>query len=56
MFKMFPGFQNFSPIRKGEPLATDRHGIVYAPNGGCILMPLYQGQGNDGFFIGVQDR
>ena len=52
MFKMFPGFKSFSPIRKGEPLGTDRFGIVYAPSSGCILMPLYQGQGNDGFFLG----
>ncbi len=53
MFKMFPGFKSFTPIRKGDPLGTDRQGIVYAPNSGCILMPLYQGQGNDGFFLGA---
>ena len=55
MFKMFPGFQSFSPISQGEPLATDRHGIIRAPSSGCILMPLYQGQGNDGFFVGVSE-
>ena len=52
MFKMFPGFKSFTPIQEKDPLATDRHGIVYAPENGVILMPLYQGQGNDGFFIG----
>ncbi len=54
-FKMFPGFQCFSPVRKDEPLATDRYGIIYSLRDGCILMPLYQGQGNDGFFIGQQE-
>jgi len=51
-FEMMPGFKSFDPVQEGQPLARDRRGIVYSPMDGCILMPLYQGQGSDGFFIG----
>lgn len=44
-------YKNFEPISKGEILAYDKNGAVKAPYGGLILMPLYQAQGNDGFFI-----
>jgi len=50
-FKMRPGFKNFEPITKGQWLATDRHGKITARCDGYMLMPLYQKQGNDGFFI-----
>ncbi len=50
-FKMRPGFKNFQPVKKGEWLATDREGEIYAECDGFILMPLYQKQGDDGFFI-----
>ena len=50
-FQMKPGFKNFQRIRKGQLLAQDRHGVIRAPMSGHILMPLYQGLGNDGFFI-----
>jgi succinylglutamate desuccinylase len=50
-FRMEPGFENFQPVVKGELLARDQHGLVLAPEGGRILLPLYQGKGNDGFFI-----
>ncbi|MEL6123740.1 MAG: succinylglutamate desuccinylase/aspartoacylase family protein [Bacteroidota bacterium] len=50
-FRMFPGFQNFMPIEKGQQLATDISGPVYTPHAGRILMPLYQVQGDDGFFV-----
>ncbi len=46
-----PIYQNFDPIEKGELLAHDKNGEVLAPFGGLILMPLYQAQGSDGFFI-----
>lgn len=54
-FVMKPGYENFQHIRSGEHLATDTNGPVYAPHDGFILMPLYQPQGSDGFFI-VQAR
>jgi succinylglutamate desuccinylase len=50
-FKMRPGFGNFHPVRQGELLANDRHGEIYAPADGMILMPLYQPQGSEGFFL-----
>jgi succinylglutamate desuccinylase len=51
-FKMEPGFENFEPIRRGQFVASDRKGAIYAGESGMILMPLYQKQGEDGFFIG----
>lgn len=50
-FKMQPGFQNFQPVRRGEKLAEDRHGTIESPEDALILMPLYQPQGSDGFFL-----
>lgn len=50
-FRMRPGFVNFQPIKKGEVLAYDIHGPITAIADGLILMPLYQPQGSDGFFI-----
>jgi len=54
-FQMRPGYVNFQPVAAGEHLADDRQGAVLAPFDGLILMPLYQPQGADGFFI-VQPR
>ncbi len=54
-FQMKPGFQNFMPIQRGELLARDKNGPIYAPYSGYILMPLYQAQGEDGFFIAVEE-
>jgi succinylglutamate desuccinylase len=50
-FNMKPGFINFQRVEKGEEIATDRNGRIYAPMDGMIFMPLYQRTGNDGFFI-----
>jgi succinylglutamate desuccinylase len=50
-FIMKPGFQNFDRIQKGQPLAVDRTGLILSPLDGLILMPLYQKQGENGFFI-----
>ncbi len=46
-----PGFLNFQPVRAGEVLGDDRRGRVTAPESGRILMPLYQEQGEDAFFV-----
>lgn len=51
-FKMEPGYENFHPVKKGEVLAKDKNGEVKAIETSLILMPLYQSQGNDGFFLG----
>lgn len=50
-FVMDPGFRNFHPVERGRPLARDRRGRILAPESGLLLMPLYQEQGEDGFFI-----
>ncbi len=50
-FQMLPNFQNFQPVKKGELLAYDKSGPIYAPDAGMLLMPKYQEQGDDGFFI-----
>ncbi len=50
-FSMNPGYKNFQKIKKGEFLAQDQKGKIYSKEEGRILMPLYQKQGEDGFFI-----
>jgi predicted deacylase len=50
-FVMAPGFTNFQRIERGQLLARDRHGDIRAREAGRILMPLYQSQGADGFFV-----
>jgi len=50
-FVMHPGFKNFQPVEEGQLLAHDRHGEIRAKHDGRILMPLYQKQGEDGFFV-----
>lgn len=50
-FRMRPGFRNFDSVRRGDPVADDRAGLVTAPASGRILMPLYQPLGEDGFFV-----
>lgn len=50
-FMMMPNYDNFQKVRKGELLAKDKKGKIYAPEDALILMPLYQKQGDDGFFL-----
>lgn len=50
-FEMRPGFKNFDRVKKGDWLANDKMGMIESQSDGFILMPLYQQQGNDGFFI-----
>ncbi|MGB0521571.1 MAG: hypothetical protein ACPGJS_01365 [Flammeovirgaceae bacterium] len=50
-FAMIPGFKNFDPIEKGQLLAYDKNGEIRANNHGFVLMPLYQKEGKDGFFL-----
>ena len=55
-FVMEPGFTNFQPVERGQALARDRRGPILARESGQILMPLYQEQGTDGFFLVRQVR
>lgn len=58
-FEMVEGLANFVPVTKGRLLArTQRRSHdpveVHCPEDGILLLPRYQGQGLDGFFIGRQ--
>ena len=50
-FVMESGFENFQKVARGQLLARDRRGEIRATESGYILMPLYQSQGTDGFFL-----
>lgn len=50
-FRMDPGFENFQRVREGEVVARDHEGAIRIPETARILMPLYQDQGHDGFFV-----
>lgn len=50
-FHMMPHYENFMAVRRGELLAHDRNGPIYAPEDALILMPLYQQRGSEGFFL-----
>jgi predicted deacylase len=51
-FRMEPGFANIHRTSAGTLLARDRRGEIRAPYDGFVVLPLYQGQGSDGFFYG----
>lgn len=50
-FQMDPGHVNFENVVQGQRLATDRKGPVCASTDGRLFMPLYQPQGEDGYFL-----
>lgn len=51
-FAMDPGFRSFQPVDAGQHLGSwgDGHPVA-SPETGRLLMPLYQEQGDDGFFV-----
>ena len=51
-FRMEPGFRNLDYARARQLLARDRTGEIRAESDGLVILPLYQGQGEDGFFWG----
>ncbi len=53
-FKMEPGFMNFSAVNKGRVVAHDQLGEIRLQRDGFLLLPLYQGLGEDGFFMGSE--
>jgi succinylglutamate desuccinylase len=53
---MEPGYANFTPVEAGAVLGRDRGGEVRARETGLVMLPLYQGQGNDGFFLACEVR
>lgn len=50
-FIMEPGYSNFDPVRAGDVVAHDARGDIRVEEGGRLLMPLYQEQGEDGYFL-----
>ena len=50
-FKMESGFENFEKISKGQLLAIQDGEEIRSEWDARIFMPLYQSQGNDGFFV-----
>ena len=50
-FRMLPGFHNFQSVHKDQLLAINKNGHITSPMDGMIFMPLYQPEGDDGFFI-----
>lgn len=50
-FRMAPGYVNFAAAARGQLLAHDAAGEVRAPGACRVLLPLYQPQGDDGFFL-----
>ena len=50
-FAMRPGYTNFQNVAQEEILASNHCRDVKSPMEGRILMPLYQEQGDDGFFL-----
>jgi succinylglutamate desuccinylase len=51
-FTMMPGFRNLDYAKGAQLLARDKNGEIRADSDGVVILPLYQGQGNDGFFWG----
>lgn len=54
-FKMQPGYDNLQPVKSNDLLATEVTGEVRAPCDGRVVLPCYQEQGEDGFFISVDE-
>ena len=50
-FKMEPDFENFEKITEGQLLAMQDGEEIRSKWNAHIFMPLYQSQGNDGFFV-----
>jgi succinylglutamate desuccinylase len=50
-FELLPGFESFAPIAAGQVVGSHRQGPLRAPEAGLMLMPRYQAQGEDGYFL-----
>ena len=55
-FRMEPGYENFQRVSAGTVVAHDNSGPIKFPWNGIMVMPRYQGQGEDGFFAGRELR
>lgn len=50
-FVMKPGFANFSPLAKGQVVALDGEAEIRTPVSGMMMLPRYQREGDDGYFV-----
>ena len=50
-FNMFPGFKSFDPIDEGTDLASHNGKKLSTEKKSIVFMPLYQEQGEEGFFL-----
>jgi len=55
-FVMQPGYRSFQEVESGQLLARDRQGDVTASGRAFLLLPLYQKEGDDGFFLAAAVR
>jgi len=55
-FEMDPGWTSFQRVGRGQAVARDLSGAIHAPLAGRLLLPRYQDQGDDGFFISREVR
>ena len=53
-FTMLPGFTNFQPVREQQVVASDAQGEVRTPEAALMMLPRYQPQGEDGYFLARQ--
>ncbi len=51
-FQMMPGFSSFDRVARGTALAVKNGNTLTTPRPSILLLPLYQGQGSDGYFLG----
>lgn len=50
-FEMIGGFKSFQKVNKGTALATYNGDIICLKKNSILFMPLYQKQGEDGYFL-----
>lgn len=50
-FRISEGLAGFERVAEGQVLGSDRRGPISAREPGLVLMPLYQEQGDEGFFL-----
>jgi succinylglutamate desuccinylase len=55
-FRMEPAFTNIQRVSRGQLLARCSEGEIRAAEEGYVVLPVYQPQGDDGFFLGVEDE
>ena len=48
---MRPNFSNFQRLKAGDVIADNKEGPVAVGRDCLLLMPLYQKQGEEGFFL-----